>query len=120
MKTEKEFLINLVNKTIEFLASKLKEKHKKDEELILYNLDNIISCFYDIHEDLMNIEQDWEHINYKLYIYFENEYLFAGNKTEDNDVYLSKHDIEDGAVQFYLKKACLFIRENYNQYLKPF
>ena len=32
MKTEKEFLINLVNKTIEFLASKLKEKHKKDEE----------------------------------------------------------------------------------------
>ena len=50
-------------------------------------------------------EIDWDYINYKLFVYFKEEWLFAGNPTSDGNVYVSEVDKADGAIQYYLDKA---------------
>ena len=98
-------MVNKVNSTVNYLKSKMSPTE--------YNyVNDLVGCFLDIQEALEL--DDLDQVNAKLFNYFREEDLFAGNVIDGGyGVYLSAYDKQDGAVEYYLEKAIEHVFKEY-------
>lgn len=98
-------MLEEVNNVIEYLKSKM-------EPMEYTRVNDLVGCFIDIYDSLER--GDLEYANEKLYLYFGEEELYAGNESTDGySIYLSSYDKQEGAVEFYLEKAIGHVYKNY-------
>ena len=94
--------------TIDNTMSHLESKTTKGKYTIINDL---IDCFISIKEAIQ--DDDLMYANMKLYSYFKNEELYAGNMCNDGQIYISKVDLLDGIIEYYITEACYYVVKSY-------
>ena len=102
-------MINKLQNTIELLQTKSTGDVKHDLKLSDY-----IGCLLDIQEDLeYGAMETFDHINYKLYTYFGDEYAFVG-QPGDFEPYVSPMDMTLDNLYWAIDLALEVLNKKYN------
>lgn len=102
-------MINKLQNTINLLEDKLTGNIRYDFELMEY-----IDCLINIKEDLEdNAIGNFKHINYKLHLYFGDDYAFVG-QPGDFEPYVSPMDMTLDNLYWAIDLALEVLNKKYN------